>query len=77
MSLMSLILVSLGIFLCFFGLLGLGSVIYFGFQIRKQHKIHIEDNKKTTFEKLIVLNYLALCSSSLGLIALVLGIFLS
>ncbi len=74
---MSLILVSLGVFLCFFGLLGLGSVIYFGFQFRKQDKVHSEEKKKKTFEKLIVLNYLALCSSALGLIILVLGIFLS
>lgn len=74
---MSLILVSLGVFLCFFGLLGLGSVIYFGFQVRKQNKIYSEEKKKTTFEKLIVLNYLSLCSSALGLIILVLGIFLS
>ena len=71
---MSLILVSLGIFLCFFGLIGLGSVIYFGFQIRNQDKVQDEE-KKTTFEKLIVLNYLALCSSALGLIILVLGYF--
>ena len=77
MTLMSLILVSLGIFLCFFGLFGLGSVIYFGFQIRNQNKVQDEEKKKTTFEKLIVLNYLALCSSALGLIILVLGIFLS
>ena len=74
---MSLILLSLGIFLCFFGLLGLGGVIYFGFQIRNENKIQGEENKKTTFESLIVLNYLALCSSALGLIILVLGIFLS
>ena len=74
---MSLILVSLGVFLCFFGLLGLGSVIYFGFQIRNQNNISSEEKKKTTFESLIVLNYLALCSSALGLIILVLGIFLS
>ena len=73
---MSLVLVSLGVFLCFFGLLGLCIVIYLGFQIRKQTEIHSEEDKKTTFEKLIVLNYLALCSSAFGLIVLVLGIFL-
>ena len=73
---MSLILVSLGVFLCFFGLLGLVIVMYFGFQIRKQTKTQIEEKNKTTFEKLIVLNYLALCSSAFGLIVLVLGIFL-
>ena len=72
---MSLILASLGVFLCFFGLLGLGIVMFFGFQIRKQTKIHSEEKEKTTFEKLIVLNYLALCSSAFGLIALVIGIF--
>tara|TARA_B100000287_G_scaffold248697_1_gene233811 strand:- start:313 stop:537 length:225 start_codon:yes stop_codon:yes gene_type:complete len=74
---MSLILVSLGVLLCFFGLLGLGIVIYFGFQIRKQAKINSEEKRKTTFEKLIVLNYLALCLSAFGLVVLVLGLFLS
>ena len=74
---MSLILVCLGVFLCFFGLLGLCSVIYFGFKFRKQNKIHSEEKKKTAFEKLIVLNYLALCASAFGLIVLVLAIFLS
>ena len=74
---MSLILVILGVFLCFSGLLGFGSVIYFGFKFRKQNKIHSEEKKKTTFEKLIVLNYLALCACAFGLIILVLAIFLS
>ena len=74
---MSLILVILGVFLCFSGLLGFGSVIHFGFKFRKQNKIHSEEKKKTTFEKLIVLNYLALCASAFGLIVLVLAIFLS
>ena len=74
---MSLILVILGVFLCFSGLLGFGSVIYFGFKFRKQNKIHSEEKKKTTFEKLIVLNYLALCASAFGLIILVLAILLS
>ena len=55
---MSLILVILGVFLCFSGLLGFGSVIYFGFKFRKQNKIHSEEKKKTTFEKLIILNSL-------------------
>ena len=74
---MSLILVILGAFLCFSGLLGFGSVIYFGFKFRKQNKIHSEEKKKKTFERLIVLNYLALCASAFGLIVLVLVIFLS
>ena len=74
---MSLILVILGVFLCFSGLLGFGSVIYFGVKFRRQNKIHSEEKKKTTFEKLIVLNYLALCASAFGLIILVLAIFLS
>ena len=74
---MSLILLILGVFLCFSGLLGFGSVIYYGFKFRKQNKIHSEEKKKKTFERLIVLNYLALCSSAFGLIVLVLAIFLS
>ena len=73
---MSIILVNTGIFLCFFGLLGLGVVMYFGYRIRKQTKIQSKKKNKTTFEKLIVLNYLAVCSSAFGLIVLVLGIFL-
>ena len=74
---MSIVLVSLGISLCFFGLLGIAAVIYFGFKIRKETKIHGEKNKKAMFQQLIVLNYLSVCLSTLGLIILVLGIFLS
>ena len=73
---MSLVLVSLGVFLCLFGLLGLCVVIYLGFQIRKEREIYSKEKNKTTFEKLIVLNYLALCSSAFGLIVLVIGIFI-
>ena len=74
---MSIILVSLGAFLCFFGLLGFTVVIYFGFQIRKQPKIYSKYEKNTTFERLIIVNYLALCLSAFGLIILILGVFLS
>ena len=77
MLMMSIILVSLGIFLSFFGLLGFAVVIYFGFQIREQTKVNLKDQKKTTFEQLININYLALCLSALGLMVLVLGMFLS
>ena len=73
---MSLVLVSLGVVLCLSGLLGLCIVIYYGFQIRKQTETYSEEKKKPIFEKLIVLNYLALCSSAFGLIVLLLGIFL-
>ena len=74
---MSLILVSLGVFICFFGLTGFAVVIYFGFQARKQTKINDKDNKKTTFERLLILNYLAICLSAFGLIVIILGILLS
>ena len=71
---MSLILVSLGVFLCLFGLAGFASVIYFGFQARKQTEINSKDSKKTIFEHLIIINYIAICLSAFGLIILILGI---
>ena len=74
---MSLILVSLGVFICFFGLAGFAVVIYFGFQARKQIKIHNKDGNKTTFELLIIVNYLAICSSAFGLIVIIIGMLLS
>ena len=74
---MSIILVSLGVFLCIFGLAGFASVIYFGFQARKQTEINSKDSKKTTFENLIIVNYLAICLSAFGLIILILGMLLT
>ena len=74
---MSIILVSLGVFLCIFGLAGFVSVIYFGFQARKQTEINSKDSKKTTFENLIIINYLAICLSAFGLIILILGMLLT
>ena len=74
---MSLILVGLGVFVCFFGLTGFAVVIYFGFQARKQTKINDQDSKKTTFEQLIIVNYLAICLSVFGLIMIILGMLLS
>ena len=76
-STMSLILVSLGVFVCFFGLTGFSVVIYFGFQARKQTKLNDREGKKTTFERLIIVNYLAICLSALGLIVITTGIMLS
>ena len=74
---MSLILVSLGVFVCFFGLTGFAVVIYFGFQARKQTKINDKDSKKTILEQLIIVNYLAICLSAFGLIILILGMLLT
>jgi hypothetical protein len=74
---MSIILVSLGVFLCFFGLTGFAVVIYFGFQARKQIKINGKVSKKTIFEQLIIINYLAICLSAFGLIIVILGMLLS
>ena len=71
---MSIILVSLGVILCLFGLAGFASVIYFGFQARKQTEINSKDSKKTIFEHLIIINYIAICLSAFGLIILILGI---
>ena len=74
---MSLILVSLGVFLCFFGLTGFALVIYFGFQAREQTKTNDKDRKKSTFERLIIVNYLAICLSAFGIIVVILGMLLS
>ena len=76
-SIMSLILVILGVFLCFFGLTGFAVVIYIGFQARKQTKIIDGDDKKTTFERLIIVNYLSICLSAFGLIVIIIGVLLS
>ena len=74
---MSLILVGLGAFICLFGISGFAVVIYFGFQARKQTKINDKDGKKTTFERLIIVNYLAICLSAFGLIVIITGMLLS
>ncbi len=73
---MTLILVSLGVSLCFFGLFGLSAVIISGFLIRKNPKKYPEDRQKITFEKLIIINYLALSSATFGLIIILVGILL-
>ena len=74
---MSIILVSLGVFLCIFGLAGFASVIYFGFQARKQTETNGKDSRKSTFENLVIVNYLAICLSAFGLIILILGMLLT
>ena len=74
---MSLILVGLGVFVCFFGLTGFAVVIYFGFQANKQTKINDRGSKKSTFERLIIVNYLAICLSAFGLIVITVGMLLS
>ena len=74
---MSLILVSLGVFVCFFGLTGFAVVIYFGFRARKQAELNDKDDKKNTFERLLILNYLAICLSAFGLIIIIVGMLLS
>jgi uncharacterized membrane protein YidH (DUF202 family) len=74
---MSIIFVSLGVFLCFFGLIGLGLVIYYSFQAREETKADEKKNRKRTFEQLIIVNYLALSLSTFGLMILVLGLLLN
>ena len=73
---MTLILVSLGVCLCFFGLFGLSAVMISGFLIKKNPKKYPEDRQKITFEKLIIINYLALSSATFGLIIILVGILL-
>ena len=72
---MSMILVSLGIFLCFFGLTGFAVIMYFGFKARKQTQINGKYTKKNTFEQLIIVNYLAICLSAFGLFIIIIGIY--
>ena len=73
---MTLILVSSGSIVCFFGLLGLSAVIYTGFLVRKKNNHYSEEEKKVTFERLIVLNYLSLSLATFGLIIILVGILL-
>ena len=74
---MTLILVSLGVCLCFFGLLGISTVIYMGFLIRKQNNRYSEEEKKTAFKRLIVINYLSVSLAAFGLVIILVGILLS
>ena len=74
---MSLILVSLGVVFCFFGLTGFAVVIYFSFQARKQTKINEKDSKKNIFERLVIINYLAICLSAFGLVVIIMGMLLN
>ena len=73
---MTSILVSLGICLCFFGLLGLSTVIYMGFLVRKQNNHYPEEEKKTIFKRLIVINYLSVSLAAFGLVIILVGILL-
>ena len=73
---MTLILVILGVTLSLFGLLGLSIVIYLGFLIRKNSQDYSQEEKKITFERLIIINYLALSSAAFGLIIILIGLLL-
>ena len=70
---MTAILVSLGVCLCLFGLLGLSMVIYIGFLVRKQNNHYSEEEKKNTFKRLIVVNYLSVSLAAFGLIIILVG----
>ena len=71
---MTLILVSLGVTLSLFGLIGLSIVMYSGFLVRKNSKDYSEVEKKNTFERLIIINYLALSLAAFGLIIIIFGL---
>ena len=74
---MTLVFVSLGVTLSLVGLLGLSIVMYSGFLIRKNSKDYSESQKKDTFERLIIINYLALALAAFGLIIIIVGLLLS
>ena len=73
---MTWILVSLGVTLSLFGLLGLSAVIYSSLLVRKNSNHYSEEEKKTTLERLIIINYLALSLAAFGLIILLIGLLL-
>ena len=73
---MTLILVSLGVTLSLFGLLGLSAVIYSSLLVRKNSNHYSDEEKKTTLERLIIINYLALSLAAFGLIILLIGLLL-
>ncbi len=73
---MTLVLVSLGVTLSLFGLIGLSIVMYSGFLVRKNSKDYSEAEKKNTFERLIIVNYLALSLAAFGLIIVIVGLLL-
>ena len=73
---MTLIFVSLGVTLSLFGLLGLSIVMYSGFLIRKNSKNYSEAQKKDTFERLIIINYISLALAAFGLIVIIVGFLL-
>ena len=73
---MTLILISLGVTLSLFGLLGLSVIMYLAFLIRKNTKDYSEKEKKSTFERLIIINYLALSLAAFGLFIILIGLLL-
>ena len=73
---MTLILISLGVTLSLFGLLGLSVIMYLAFLIRKNTKDYSENEKKSAFERLIIINYLALSSAAFGVIIILIGLLL-
>ena len=73
---MALILVSLGVSLCFFCLIGLSTVIIYGILIRKNSNRYVKEEQKITFERLIMINYLSLSLGAFGLIIVLVGILI-
>ena len=73
---MTLILVSLGVTLSLFGLLGLSAVIYYSLLVRKNSDHYSEEEKKITLERLIIINYLAISLAAFGLIIISVGLLL-
>ena len=73
---MTLILVSLGVTLSLFGLLGLSTVIYYSLLVRKNSDNYSEEEKKTILETLVIINYLAISLAAFGLIIISVGLLL-
>jgi len=73
---LALILVSLGVFLCFFCLIGLSTVIICSILIRKNSKRYAKKEQKIFFERLIMINYLSLSLGAFGLIIVLVGMLI-
>ena len=73
------IIVIVGLILSTLGLVGIISIGYISFKIRKEETQNSFDKKKnkSTFETLITANYAALLTSFMGIIVLIIGLMLS
>ena len=73
------IVVIVGLILSALGLVGIISVGYISFKIKKDESQNSFDKKmnESTFENLIIANYAALLTSFMGLIVIIIGLVIA